>query len=280
MLRSSPPLLVADICSDNTVISFFESSADDIEPPILSRLSTVDTMLRRTCEASMIAQAIIDAIIDLAIPVANAYEDVVGELELDVLIHPRIAHVTSLYIVTSEITSMRNLILPIVSLLSALRHKINPPREDGLKQTTRAVSSVSVSPTAQTYFADVEDHCVLITQSLDQMKHSADGMVDLIFNTISAFQNESMKKLTTVTIRFLPLAFITGYFGMNFDDFASIHNNEALFWSIALPLAIGTTLIMMREVVHRWITKTMQRRGISRNMKERLHKEALLRANQ
>lgn len=193
------------LTADNTVISFFESSADDIELPILSRLSTADTILRRSCDASMITQAITDAIVDLAIPVTNAYQDVIGELELDVLTQPSMTHVTGLYIIMSEITSMRNLVLPIVNLINSLRdHKINTIGDVGPSQAKRAVSSVKISPTAQTYFADVKDHCVLFTQSLDQMRRSADGMIDLIFTTISAFQNESMKQLTTVTIALNP----------------------------------------------------------------------------
>ena len=73
------------LSSDNTVVSFFEQSAEDIETPIVSRLSSSETVLRRSSDASMIVQAIIDAIIDLAIPVATAYQDAVDELELNVL---------------------------------------------------------------------------------------------------------------------------------------------------------------------------------------------------
>ena len=114
------------LTTENTVISFFESSADDIELPILHRLSTSDTILRRSCDASMLVQAIIDAIIDLAIPVATAYQDIIGELELDVLTEPSIKHTTSLYIVTSEITMIRSFVSPIVNLINALRdHKNN-----------------------------------------------------------------------------------------------------------------------------------------------------------
>jgi Mg2+ and Co2+ transporter CorA len=66
-----------------------------------------------------------------------------------------------------------------------------------------------------------------------------------------------MKQLTTVMIIFLPMMFITRYFGMNFDDFVSIYNNERYFWSIILTLAIGTAIIIMREVIYRWFVKTV-----------------------
>ena len=79
------------LSSDNTVVSFFEQSADDVETPIVSRLSSPETVLRRSSDASMIVQAIIDAIIDLAIPVATAYQDAVDELELNVLTGKRVA---------------------------------------------------------------------------------------------------------------------------------------------------------------------------------------------
>ena len=73
------------LTSDNTIVTFFEQSSEDVEDPILNRISSADTVLRRTSEASMVLQAVIDAIVDLAIPVALAYKGVIDELELHVL---------------------------------------------------------------------------------------------------------------------------------------------------------------------------------------------------
>jgi Mg2+ and Co2+ transporter CorA len=227
----------------------------------------------------MLTQAIIDAIIDLAMPVTTQYQDVIEELELDVLTDPDLKHTKSLYIATSEITAMRNFVNPIASLVNALRdHKSERINAAILPdKSLKPATGIEISPMTRIYLGDVEDHCILIVQALDQMNSSAAGMIDLIFNTISAYQNESMKQLTIVTIIFLPMSFLTGYFGMNLHTFNSLDHDEGYFWSIALPVAFGVMLFLMRNIFWRWGVKTIQRAGISRNKKGRLRREALAR---
>ncbi|RYP34787.1 hypothetical protein DL767_004124 [Monosporascus sp. MG133] len=249
------------ITSDNTVIAFFEQSADDVEEPILERLRSPTTILRQSCDASMVAQAIIDAIIDMAIPVTACYSDVVGDLEVDVLTHPSIKHTKSLYIIISEINKMYSFVNPIQAVINALRdHKTKLTGDQVTRELQNPLRGVIITPMTYTYLGDVYDHCVMITESLNQIKESANHMIDLIFNTIATYQNESMKQLTTATIIFLPLTFITGYFGQNFEDFPGIQQNVLFFWKIAIPVVIGTGLILLRESAVDWVRRSFQRR--------------------
>ncbi|RYP77321.1 hypothetical protein DL770_007088 [Monosporascus sp. CRB-9-2] len=264
------------ITSDNTVIAFFEQSADDVEVPILQRLKSPTTILRQSCDASMVAQAIIDAIIDMAIPVTACYSDVVGDLEVDVLTHPSIKHTKSLYIIISEINKMYSFVNPIQAVINALRdHKTKLTGDQVTRELQNPLGGVIITPMTYTYLGDVYDHCVMITESLNQIKESANHMIDLIFNTIATYQNESMKQLTTATIIFLPLTFITGYFGQNFDEFPQ--QTISYFWKIVIPVVIGTGMILLRESVVDWVRRSFQRRqtvGLRKKRKQKMKQRA------
>lgn len=258
------------LTSDNTVISFFEASAVDVERPIVTRLSTPGTILRDSCDASLLVQGIMDAIIDLAIPLTAAYTDILGDLELDVISAPSIKQSKRLYICISEINKMLRFLLPIDNLVNVLRdHRTFLTPEQAARELANPASGVLVTPMTHTYLGDVLDHCIIITESLQQLKQSSENLINLIFNTITANQNESMKQLTTVTIIFLPLTFITGFFGQNFEGFPEIKHGIWYFWACAVPTVVATILILMREMIYNWGVSMVQRKQIMSIRKKR-----------
>ncbi|KAK6350096.1 hypothetical protein TWF696_006343 [Orbilia brochopaga] len=251
------------LCDDNTVISFFERSADDIEPPIMARLASTNTLLRSSCDGSMIVQAIIDAIVDLCFPVIHAYQDTIGDLELSVLTDTALHDTQRLYILTSELALLKTTIQPLTGIINALRdhRRDESKRKDG---SINSLTTVGISRIAYTYLGDVADHTIVLLETVETMKRSADNLTDYIFNTVGNLQNENMQQLTIVTIFFLPLTFLTGYFGMNFEDFSGVRRSDAFFWYLAVPIAIITMIVLMNGPLIRQITKLFRKRQIRR----------------
>jgi Mg2+ and Co2+ transporter CorA len=98
---------------------------------------------------------------------------------------------------------------------------------------------------ARMYFQDVQDHIQTLSNSTHMSIRSAENLSSLIFNSITANQNESVRKLTLVSSFFLPLTFLTSYFGMNFDTMPSVNDqNELFFWAIATPVMLGTLVLL------------------------------------
>lgn len=170
--------------SDNSVISFFELSAEDVERPIVKRLSTSGTVLRQSCDASMMVQAIIDAIIDLAVPLTSVYSDVIGDLELDVLTSPSVKHSRSLYIIISEINKMLSFLGPIDSLISVLRDHTTPLTQEAATHALQDGTSVTVTPMTHTYLGDVLDQTTVVSEALYQSKRAADNVREAPLSTL------------------------------------------------------------------------------------------------
>ena len=287
--------------SNNTVISFFEQSAEDVESPIRDRLQSTETMLRRSCDGSLLCQAIIDAIVDLAVPVQEAYNKARKELQVDAMINPNIGTSRSLHIFGEEIDMLQNLFKPIVHLVNALRdhnselpgaaipaapsedHTKSPKSEKTKRERSGApiygrkvsdytrtsllkrsdtAASVTITPLAYTYFGDVLDHCITIIQSLEQMDASAANISTLIFNTVGAKTNNFMMILAVVTVFFSPLTFVSGYFGMNFATGKGLEHPFSFFWVIAAPSLVAFMLLVFMTMLWDNIKDWFAKRGI------------------
>jgi hypothetical protein len=103
----------------------------------------------------MVAQAVMDVIVDLAGPVVGVHGDLYGDLELDVLTEPTVEDTKGLHFVITEINQVLNLINPIATLITALRdHEIEPspaPAAESASGDTPTKAAI-ISPQAFTYF--------------------------------------------------------------------------------------------------------------------------------
>ena len=123
--------------------------------------------------------------------------------------------------------------------LLALRRIISPER-DVLNVLLRRDPPI-VSPETVIFLQDVYDHILRVTDSLDTYRDLLSSALDAYLSVQSNNLNEIMRRLTVISTIFLPLTFLTGFFGMNFSHLP--FDNDTLLWAslaimVILPLAM------------------------------------------
>jgi magnesium transporter len=108
-----------------------------------------------------------------------------------------------------------------------LRKVVYPLRE-ALNKIMKNESGF-IEPTTLKYYSDVYDHVIHLIDSLDTYKDLTSTLMDLYMNTINYKMNEVMKLLTIITTIFIPLSFIAGIYGMNFDNMPELRWHYGYF---------------------------------------------------
>jgi Mg2+ and Co2+ transporter CorA len=205
----------------------------------------------------MLLQAVIDAIVDLSLPIGKAVGEAFDELEQAVLTEPTIGQSKQLHVLRSGLTLLMENANEIGIVVRTLcdhgavpgsgRGKSTGSAGEKVDLTAQIQTSVHISPTTQIYLRDVQDHVTALSNNTRTSIRSAENLSSLIFNTIAASQNESVRQLTILSAFFLPLTFLTGYFGMNFDPMPAVNNHsDALFWWIAGPIMLASGALVLR----------------------------------
>lgn len=243
------------LTSDNTLITLFESSGEKVLDLILHHLTSSRTILRSSNDPSMLLHAIIDAVVDLAVPIERAIHEAFADLEAAVLDAPSISQSKELYRLRSALTVLMDDIAAIGAVVKSIcDHQSAPALPSPEDAPLPKDALVPISPLAKVYLQDVDDHVTMLANSTQRGIHSAENLTSLIFNTIAAGQNASVRRLTIVSIFFLPLTFLTGYFGMNFDPMPIVQeHSDGMFWVIATPVMLVTLVVFSPRP--RWIGK-------------------------
>ncbi|KAE9404947.1 hypothetical protein BT96DRAFT_1015891 [Gymnopus androsaceus JB14] len=230
---------------DGTVITLHRTTNPKLMEPILARLSRSDTLLRSTNDASFLVQSLLDLAVDRAIGVTEACEQKMKKFEKQILLRPKVSTVSNLHILTADINLHQRALEPLKRVIYGLRRYdvdrcialLNlPPGEEKSVEV-----SGYMSHTAQIYLTDVNDHIEYILGSLDIVYHLSENLIGYSFNLTSYDMNVIMKRLTIVTVICLPLTFLTGYGGMNFENMwwsskGGGSHTDLWFWIVTLPV--------------------------------------------
>jgi magnesium transporter len=93
-----------------------------------------------------------------------------------------------------------------------------------------------IADETRVYLRDVQDHTVQIVDLVETYRDIASGITEVYLANVSQRTNEIMKVLTIIATIFIPLTFIVGVYGMNFDYSVSPFNMPELHWYYAYPL--------------------------------------------
>jgi magnesium transporter len=182
----------------------------------------------RSLGADYLAYAILDAVVDSFFPLLEVFGERLEELEHNAT-QARSGMSTRIHDVKREMLTMRRAIWPQRDVVSALLR----------------AESKHVGEGTRIFLRDTYDHAVQVMDIVETYREIAGGLMDLYLSGVSNRMNEVMKVLTIISTIFLPLTFIAGIYGMNFDHHPELRptNMPELTWRYGYLFALGTMLL-------------------------------------
>lgn len=193
---------------------------------VRDRLRNPKGLLRRSGPAYL-TYALIDALIDQYYPLMAELTEELDSMEEEIFDHASPELVARLHRLQRRTTQLL---------------RVHRPQVDAIHQLVRYDSHL-VPDAVRIYFGDVEDHARQILGSLDAARDSATDAMSAILATLGHRQNEVMKVLTLVGTIFIPLTFVVGVYGMNFDYMPELRVR------IGYPVVMGVMLVLALAMV-------------------------------
>jgi magnesium transporter len=208
---------------NNFVFTFMEKP-DELFDPILNRLNNEDSQLRNT-GSDYLAYMIMDTVVDDYFSLHDKFDEVIEKIEDELLASPSINTLKAIQQVRRELIFLRKTVAPLREVLAAIR---------------RSESSLFNERTKR-YFADIYDHSIRIIESLESYRELIAGMLDIYLSSVSNKMNETMKFLTVFASIFIPLTFIAGVYGMNFEYMPELkwRWSYPVLWGVFIGTAVS-----------------------------------------
>jgi len=219
----------------NFVLTFQEVEGDCLDP-VRERIRKKGGMVCNM-NADYLLYSLIDAIIDAYFPVLEAYDVRLEDLEEEILGKPDQATMNLLFSVKHDLTSLRRTLWPVREMAGALAHSESP----------------LISPPTLVYLRDCQDHAVQLLELAESYRETGSSLMDFYLSSISNRMNEIMKVLTIIATIFIPLTFIAGVYGMNFENMPELHTRDGYFVVIGIMAFLGFGMFFW--FIHKgWLT--------------------------
>ena len=175
--------------------------------------------------------AVVDSLIDSFFPVLSRFDDRIDELEDDILRQPTEAQLGVLFDLKRSLIAMRKVITPQRDMFAALASGVSELPD--------------MTDEAQRYFRDIYDHLIRIADMVDCYRDLLSGVMDTHVSTVSNRLNVVMKQLTIIATIFLPLSYLTGFFGQNFTFLIGHISGRLPFFIFGLGIELATVFVLL-----------------------------------
>ncbi len=234
-----PMLLEGRLCLEQVslflfpgLVLTFQETIGDVWDPLRQRLRKSGSRLR-VLDASYLLYALLDSTVDQCFPILEHYGQVLDALEDEVVARPTPLLQQRIHRVKRELGRIRRVIWPMREVVNFLQR----PETD------------AIAPDVKAYMRDVYDHTVQVMDVVESYREVAAGLNDLYMSAVSNRTNEIMKVLTIMASFFIPITFVAGVYGMNFEDLPEIHwpHGYLFFWLVILTIVGAMTTFFVRQ---------------------------------
>lgn len=227
---------VSFFLTKDTLISFQEVEGDVFDP-VRRRLENKSGRFR-LYQTDYLFYALLDSIVDHLFPLLEGYGVALEDLEFEILQNP------------NPITQQR--LFALKRDLSLLRRALWPIREV-VDQLYRDESDI-IHNDLKSFYRDVQDNSIQIIDLLETCRETASSLSDLFQSAVGNKMNETMKVLTIMASFFIPITFVAGVYGMNFEYIPELSLKYAYagFWGVCLSISCGLAVYFWRKG---WIGK-------------------------
>lgn len=193
---------------------------EDPFEPVRKRMRLPNNRRFSSRDIDYLLYALLDLITDSGFPVLEQFGYQLEEMETDLLEQPSQQTLAQIHGLKRELLTLRRVLWPQRELLTSLMRT-----EDQL-----------INANTQVYFRDCHDHSVQIIELLESFREMATSMLDIYLSSISQRTNETMRVLTIIATIFIPLTFVVGIYGMNFEHADSPWAMPELGWYFGYPM--------------------------------------------
>ena len=225
---------VALFVRGNTCISFQEDG-DDLFLPVRERLLTKRGRIRQR-DAAYLAYALADTITDGYFGVLDTLESRLSHLEGQILSNPERRTKSRIHDLRLSTLTLRKSVGPLREAVNRFAQSDHPLVRDEM----------------QPFLRDLHDHTIQVMDMVETYRDILNGLYDLYISEISFKMNSIMQVLTIISTIFIPLSFLVGVYGMNFDVMPELRYKYGYYviWSVIICIVAGQLLYFRHR---RWL---------------------------